>query len=107
MISFYNSGSYHVIWLTVTVSHQIADTLFEHCTANQTLDMIDMMDMTIKMPTRMFEDLDELKPSDVTFLQILRQCKNSVVFKVAIRGEKCVMKVVSRYVDCSLTPTPY
>lgn len=49
----------------------------------------------IKMSANMLDKPVDVKPSDVTFLQTLQECKNSVVFKVAVREEPCVMKVVS------------
>jgi hypothetical protein len=36
----------------------------------------------------------DLKPSEVSFLEVLNWSKNTVVFKVAIHGKICVMKVV-------------
>lgn len=41
----------------------------------------------------MMSELD-LKPSDVSFLEVLNWSENTVVFKVAIHGKICVMKVV-------------
>ncbi|KAF4207292.1 hypothetical protein CNMCM8927_003566 [Aspergillus lentulus] len=40
----------------------------------------------------MMSELD-LKPSDVSFLEVLNWSKNTVIFKVAIHGKICVMKV--------------
>ncbi|PLB49076.1 hypothetical protein P170DRAFT_408052 [Aspergillus steynii IBT 23096] len=34
-----------------------------------------------------------INPSDVTFLELLQESKNSAVFKVRVRGRMCVMKV--------------
>ncbi|KAJ9258381.1 hypothetical protein DTO271D3_4787 [Paecilomyces variotii] len=38
-------------------------------------------------------DLGEVNPSDVVFFEKLKESKNSVVFKVAVCGKTCVMKV--------------
>lgn len=43
----------------------------------------------------MADEIGEVNPSDVTFFQTLKESKNSVLFKVAVRGRICVMKVVS------------
>lgn len=39
-------------------------------------------------------DDSEVKPSEVQFLEKLKEGKNSVVFKVSFRKMTCVMKVV-------------
>ncbi|KAK9366645.1 hypothetical protein V1509DRAFT_231242 [Lipomyces kononenkoae] len=41
----------------------------------------------------MDDEIGEVKPSDVTFFQKLKESENSSVFKVAVRGRICVMKV--------------
>lgn len=46
----------------------------------------------------MADEFEQVKPSDVTFLDKLKEPKYSAVFKVSIRGRLCVMKVV-----CSLS----
>lgn len=43
----------------------------------------------------MADEITELEPSDVTFLEKLKVSGNSAVFKVAVHGKACVMKVVS------------
>lgn len=42
----------------------------------------------------MADELDELNPSDVVFLEKLKESKNTAIFKVAVNGTICVMKVV-------------
>lgn len=42
----------------------------------------------------MVDELDEVKPSDVTFLEKLKESKYSAIFKVVVQGRMCVMKVV-------------
>lgn len=50
----------------------------------------------IRLPNSpMADEITELEPSDVTFLQKLKVSGNSAVFKVAVHGRTCVMKVVS------------
>ena len=39
--------------------------------------------------------ITEVNPDDVIFLQKLQESANSAVFKVAVHGRICVMKVVS------------
>lgn len=43
----------------------------------------------------MADEITELEPSDVTFLEKLKVSANSAVFKVVVHGRTCVMKVVS------------
>lgn len=45
----------------------------------------------------MADELSDVKPGDVTFFQKLKKSENSVVFKVAVHGKICVMKVVSKW----------
>ncbi|PGH17933.1 hypothetical protein AJ79_00832 [Helicocarpus griseus UAMH5409] len=39
------------------------------------------------------DEISDMNPSDVVFLQKLRESKNSVIFKVSVHGKLCVMKV--------------
>ncbi|KAJ9226840.1 hypothetical protein DTO027B5_2056 [Paecilomyces variotii] len=41
----------------------------------------------------MADELDKLNPSDVVFLEKLKESKNTAIFKVAVNGTICVMKV--------------
>ena len=50
----------------------------------------------IRLPnSTMADEITELEPSDVTFLQKMKVSGNSAIFKVAVHGRTCVMKVVS------------
>lgn len=51
--------------------------------------------LTCSYHSSMADDLCDIRPSDVKFLRKLKESKNSVVFKVAVNGKPCVMKVVS------------
>lgn len=42
----------------------------------------------------MADELDELNPSDVVFLEKLKESKNTAIFKVAVNGTIYVIKVV-------------
>lgn len=50
---------------------------------------------TLTTTANMAYDLGGVNPSDVVFFEKLKESKNSVVFKVAVCGKTCVMKVVS------------
>lgn len=78
-------------WLTSIGSHiKKADTLLlAHNSDHQALDTM------IKIPANMLDKLVEVNFSDATFIQTLQECMNSAVFRVAVRGESCVMKMVS------------
>lgn len=43
----------------------------------------------------MADEITELDPNEVTFLEKFQDSRNSVVFKVSVHGRICVMKVVS------------
>lgn len=45
--------------------------------------------------TIMTDEITDIKPSDVEFLEELREGKYSSIFKVLLRGRLCAMKVVS------------
>ncbi|KAJ9223571.1 hypothetical protein DTO271D3_5887 [Paecilomyces variotii] len=55
----------------------------------------------------MADELRDVKPGDVTFLQKLKESENSVVFKVAVHGKICVMKVYHTRCRTDCDPTDY
>lgn len=50
------------------------------------------------MPPLTSDELD-LSPSDVVFVQVLKKGENSVVFKVLVNDQPCVLKVVSMTIN--------
>lgn len=44
----------------------------------------------------MTDEITDINPSDVEFLEELREGKHSSILKVLVRGRLCVMKVVSK-----------
>ena len=45
----------------------------------------------------MADEITDIKPSDVEFIEQLREGTHSSIFKVLLRGRLCAMKVVSQH----------
>lgn len=76
-------------WIGMTASEfiQIPRTILTCQRTKMSLNMASQLPMT--------DWISEVSPGDVMFSQKLQESANSAVFKVAIHGQTCVMKVVS------------
>jgi hypothetical protein len=45
----------------------------------------------------MSDELIQIKPSEVTFVEGLRESERGAIFRVMVRGRHCAMKVVSDF----------
>jgi len=43
----------------------------------------------------MSDELTQIKPSEVTFVEELRRSERGTIFRVIVRGRHCAMKVVN------------